>query len=331
LFSAHCTHKRAHSIFRTLGSAGHPVLFIGSGETGPTIAVDNEAGIFEAVGHLIQHNHQRIAFLAGSPDDMLGDTGERLRAFESALSHFGLESDPFRVAFGRHVYDGGYAGTLQIIESGAPFSAIVASNDEMALGAMQALKERGCRVPHDVAVIGFDNRLEGTTQEPALSTVHVPLYEMGYRSVELMHAHFHGRQKLNGTVKVSSRLVIRQSCGCSRSALLPDVSNPSYNLSTKIQWAQLIDTMVSTVLNQAQSLSEEECHFLCQHILDSFSVSIKQNDSSRYFQSLNKALEKTAASGDDAHIWQDAITLLVRFAQTNWFSSCIISHQRDAG
>ena len=194
-----------------LRSAGHPVLFIGSGQNGPTIAVDNSGGIFKAVKHLAQHGHRRIVFLAGSPDDLQGDTGDRMRAYEAALAQNGLESDPRIVVYGRHVYDGGYAGICQIMESETPFTAVLASNDEMALGAMQALKERGRRIPQDIAVIGFDNRLEGTTQEPALSSVHVPLYDMGYHAVELMMHHLEGTAQLNGTIRMNTRLVTRES------------------------------------------------------------------------------------------------------------------------
>lgn len=314
-------HSSARSQYiQNIRSAGHPVLFIGSGESGPTIAVDNSTGIFEAVKHLVQHGHQKIAFLAGSQDDMQGDTGERLRAYHAALAHYRLESDPQIVVYGRHVYDGGYAGILQIIDSGAPFTALLASNDEMALGAMQALRERGARVPQDVAVIGFDNRLEGTTQIPALSSVHVPLYELGYHALELMHKHLEGSAELNSIVKVNTRLVIRESCGCSSAILLPgeqEISKLPMDLNFETQPAQFVETIVTTVLNQAQSLPESECRFLCQQIVDSFAASIKRNNPSQFLQTLNMTLENTVAGGDDAHIWHDAITLLKKFAETD--------------
>lgn len=313
-------HSPARSQYiQELRSAGHPVLFIGSGQDGPTIAVDNSAGVFEAVGHLVGHGHQNIAFLAGSPDDMRGDTGERLAAFESALSYYGLQRDPRTVVYGRHVFDGGYEGILQILDSRAPFTAIVASNDEMALGAIQALTERGRSVPQDVAVIGFDDRLEGTTQEPALSSVHVPLYEMGYHAVELMHRHFEGTAQLSGTVKINVRLVARESCGCGGSNPLPgkqEVAGSSARGKVEQQPAQMVRAMVRTVLNQSQSLPEGACDFLCQQMVDSFTASINQDSPIQFFQTLNKVLVKTIENGDDAHIWQDAVTLLINFAQT---------------
>jgi hypothetical protein len=83
-------HSAARSQYiQDLIRAGHPVLFIGSGEPGPTLVTDNSSGIFEAIQHLVDHGHRQIAFLAGSPDDMSGDTGERLSAYQSALEAMG--------------------------------------------------------------------------------------------------------------------------------------------------------------------------------------------------------------------------------------------------
>lgn len=157
-----------------LRAAGYPVLYIASGEDGPTVAADNASGILEAMQHLVAHGHRRIAFVAGSPEDMHGDSGDRLRAYQVALQIHGLPIDPHLVAYGQHVYDAGYNATRQILASGAPFTAVLASNDESALGAIQALKEAGRQIPQDVAVIGFDDRPESAVQKPALSSVRIP-------------------------------------------------------------------------------------------------------------------------------------------------------------
>ena len=89
---------------------------------------------------------------------------------------------------------GGLNSTKQILASGANFDALIASNDESAIGAMDALVQAGLRVPEDVAVIGFDNRLEGAIHQPALTSVHVPLFNMGYQAVEQMYKHLVHKQ-----------------------------------------------------------------------------------------------------------------------------------------
>jgi len=181
------THSQARSAYiQGLMKDGHPILFVGSGEDGPTLAVNNRRGILEAMNHLVAHGHRRIAFIAGSLADMRGDSGERLNAYQDGLAFHGLDQDARLLAYGRHVYDGGYLAMQQILQTRAPFTAVIASNDESALGAMQALREDGRRIPQDVAVIGFDNRLEGSAHDPSLSSVHIPLYNMGYQAVELL-------------------------------------------------------------------------------------------------------------------------------------------------
>ncbi len=176
---------RSHDL-QQVRAAGHPVQFIGSGENGPTIVADNAGGILAAMEHLVEHGHRRIAFIAGSLEDMPGDTGARLNAYRAALAQHGLPSDERLVAYGRHDYDFGRAAMRQIIDSGAAFTAVLASNDESAFGALQALGEAGLKIPQDVAVIGFDDRPECAVQEPALTSVHIPLLKMGYRAVELL-------------------------------------------------------------------------------------------------------------------------------------------------
>lgn len=197
-----------------LREKGHPVLFVGSGEEGATIAADNVGGVKLAFEHLVRHGHRHIAFIAGSQDDLAGDTGERLAAYRDTVRDYGFESDDRMIAYGRHVYRGGYKAMKRILDSGAAFTAVIASNDEMAIGAIQALKEAGREAPRDVAVIGFDNRLEGAANIPPLTTIEIPLFDMGKRALEEMARHLSFGTPLAPILRVPTRLVIRESCGC---------------------------------------------------------------------------------------------------------------------
>ena len=118
------------------------------------------------------------------------------------------------IAFGRHVYDGGYQAMQHLIASGVDFSAVLASNDESALGALQALKEAGRRIPQDVAIIGFDDRPESAIQTPALSSVQIPLFKLGYQAVEMMLQHIDQQPDAPHIIHVPTRLITRESCGC---------------------------------------------------------------------------------------------------------------------
>lgn len=307
-------HSAARSQYiQDLIQAEHPVLFIGSGEPGPTLAADNSSGIFKAIQHLVGHGHQQIAFLAGSPDDMSGDTGERLDAYHAALESCGLESDARRVAFGRHVVDGGYAAMRQIMDSATAFTAVLSSNDEMALGAMRALEEAGRRIPQDVAIIGFDNRLEGAAYDPPLSSIHVPLFTMGQRGVELLLQHIEGKSELPARTKIPARLIIRESCGCGHKRYfhtLTEASTRPGEIPLENRWSNLVPTISETILSQAQNIGEDECIFLCQSLVDSFCSSVEQKDGAEFLKALTGILEQTIAGEDDASIWQDALSIL---------------------
>lgn len=307
-------HSEARSAYvQDLMASGHPILFVGSGEDGPTIAANNSTGILEAVSHLVEHGHRHIAFIAGTSDDLRGDTGERLRAYQSGCERYGLDTDPRLVVYGRHVFDGGYSAVQQLLDSGVQFTAVLASNDESALGAMRALEEAGIRIPHDVAVIGFDNRPEGIVQKPGLTSVSVPLFSIGYRSVDLMLQHIEGKANLPALVTVDTRLVVRESCGCSESKSAPHEAEPPQNLHVPSKYdlySPLARTIAATIQNQAQSLTEDESLALSERLVDSFAASIQTDDSTTFQNTLSDLIQRTIAGDDDAHIWQSAILLL---------------------
>lgn len=286
-----------------LRAAGFPVLFIGSGEPGPTIMANNTAGIMAAVKHLVEHGRRRIAFIAGSPDDLLGDSGQRLNTFRQACGQLGLAQDDRLIFFGRHVYDGGFSGIQQILDSGIEFDALIASNDESAIGAMDALKHAGLRIPEDVAVIGFDNRLEGAVQQPALTSVHVPLFNMGYQAVEQMWQHLTQKQPLAESIEVDTVLVVRQSCGCG--FMVPTKpANPIHQ--------PLYEQMAAKIQKQTFDLSVSDTIALCRNLTEAFKVSLQSDDPAAFRNALTEVLLRTVKSQDGAHIWQDAISLLAQ-------------------
>jgi DNA-binding LacI/PurR family transcriptional regulator len=144
---------------------GFPVVFVGSGEGQPAVVPDNATGIHQALAHLAEHGHHQVAFIAGDPLDS-GESMERLMVFQSALAQHNLEFDWHRMAYGLNHQAGGYQAMQTILKNGAPFTAVMASNDASALGALRALQAAGRRVPQDVAVIGFDDHPEAAVHVP---------------------------------------------------------------------------------------------------------------------------------------------------------------------
>src|SRR6185436_20903449 len=196
-----------------LVAEGHPVVFVGSGETGPTIVVDNESGIRQALSHLVAHGHRQIAFIAGREADP-GESLHRLKAYQTVVKEYELTRDDRLIAYGHYNRFDGQQAMQQILETGVPFTAVLASNDESAKGAIQALQAAGRRIPQDVAVIGFDDQADAKSQEPPLTTVHQPIFEIGYRALEALLAEIAGPQNPDNLICCQPRLVIRRSCGC---------------------------------------------------------------------------------------------------------------------
>jgi hypothetical protein len=128
-------HEERSSYLQELGDHGHPILFIATGEREPMISVDNEAGIRQAVAHMVEHGHRRIGFIAGDPSDK-GDSEIRLHSYHSAMRDYGLEIDSGLIIQGWHTFSEGYEATRKLIDSGSKFTALVASDDNSATGAM---------------------------------------------------------------------------------------------------------------------------------------------------------------------------------------------------
>ncbi|MCA9906054.1 MAG: substrate-binding domain-containing protein, partial [Anaerolineae bacterium] len=211
------------------------------------------------------------------------------------------------------VYDGGYLAMQQINDSGTKYSAVIASNDESALGAMQALKEAGRRIPHDVAVIGFDNRLEGSVQEPSLSSIHVPLLNIGYRAVEVLLNSIQDKTALPDLIQVDTHLVIRESCGCVRGEFPSgelDRAAAAPPAAAGHSRAELASAMASAILNQAHSLTENEGVALCERLLNAFQTSLQNGDRSEFQEALADVLQRTVIDDDNIYMWQSAISLL---------------------
>jgi len=291
-----------------LRDAGHPVVFVGAALGGPAIAIDNAGGIHQAMAHLVQHGHRRIAFIAGNPEDTHGDSEERLQAYQSAVQEYGLEANPHLVAYGYHIVDGGRLAMRQLLGTGIPFTAVLASSDESAIGAMMELESANLRIPQDVAIVGFDDQPEAIVQVPPLTTVHSLTYERGYRALELLLDYVEGRKEKIEIVKVPTRLTVRQSCGCLTGTPAP--FGPSPPCTGTAARSQLADAMAEAVLTETRYLNSDHVHALCQNLVQAFALSLARSDPAEFRATLEGILRHTEEAGDDAHAWQSALSAL---------------------
>ena len=137
---------------------------------------DQKASSFSAVSHLITQGHRDIAFITGSLDSPTGI--ERLAGYKEALSQNGIVIRNALIVEGKWTPATGAAGVETLLSRQVPFSALVASNDDMATGAMKQLHQQGIRVPEQVSVLGFDDTALAPYLIPSLSSVKIPVTEM---------------------------------------------------------------------------------------------------------------------------------------------------------
>jgi len=177
-----------------------------------TIAVDNEVGAHKAAVHLLGHGHQRIAIITG-PENSPDNKG-RLQGYKRALLDAGISLQQNMVVPGNFRYEEGQIAIRKLLEGNSPPTAVLAANDEMAIGAIDAAQHRSLRVPEDLAVIGFDDIQMSALTHPSLTTVRQPMQLLGEAAVTLL---FDRLQNSNGLPRhevLDTKLVIRRSCGC---------------------------------------------------------------------------------------------------------------------
>ena len=148
----------------------------------PEVGVDNVAGIAAMVGELVRLGHRQIAFLAGP--SALFVARERLAGYRRGLADAGIAPDERLVVTTDFDRTGGVQGVDALLARDVPFSAICCANDLLALGALERLAELGIEVPGQVSVAGFDDISIAALTAPRLSTVRLPLREMGRRGFE---------------------------------------------------------------------------------------------------------------------------------------------------
>jgi LacI family transcriptional regulator len=149
-----------------------------------SIVPDEREAEKRATTILLDAGHTRIGFIGGPKFEIGVATMTRFDGYKDALEERGIELDESLVTFGADLPDAGHDHALQLLDRKDPPTALVCYNDQTAMGAYQAADELGLAIPHDLAVIGFDNlELLAGFVKPGLSTMELPHYEMGQRAV----------------------------------------------------------------------------------------------------------------------------------------------------
>lgn len=200
---------------------GVPIVLVqlDIGQNIPTFLADNYGGGRSMAEHLVRdHHYRRVAYITGT--DYTPDSRERLRALRDVLHENGLPLPDAYVVEGTYMPDSGYHAMQQLLDLPEPPEAVFAANDQMAIDAIRVIQARGLCVPGDIAVVGFDNIPMASYITPPLTTVHQPIFELGWHAAQ-MALDMINNDKPAITVPrkllLPTSLIVRRSCGCTSS------------------------------------------------------------------------------------------------------------------
>jgi LacI family transcriptional regulator len=186
------------------------VDYQGVEESVAAVGATNWQGAYNATEYLIGLGHRRIGFITGNME--MAAARQRLEGYRSALRTHHLPADPALVQNGEFHIPEAYAAALALLALPDPPTAIFASNDHMALAAIDALRERGLRVPEDMSVVGFDGIPQAAQVHPPLTTVSQPLVKMGRVATQMLLDQLSDPGKPVRRIDLPTELIIRGSC-----------------------------------------------------------------------------------------------------------------------
>ena len=175
------------------------------------ISLNNEEGGYQATKLLLDQGHRQIAYISGPLK--WGDANARLMGHKRALAEFAVKFDDALMVEGNYLVPGGSKAMEQLFEQGAQFSAVVCANDEMAVGAIEAIRARNLSIPQDLSVVGFDNVRWAPFLSPKLTTVDNPVGAMGAAAAQWVLKNVYEDDSLEIQTIFEPTLFERESAG----------------------------------------------------------------------------------------------------------------------
>lgn len=174
------------------------------------VSVTNKQGAYNAVGYLIGLGHRKIAAIHGALDIQSGR--DRLEGYRAALSDKGIDLRPEFVQNGNFYRNTAQEKMVKLLELSERPTAVFVASDEMALGAVRAIREKGLKIPEDVSLVGFDDNPVCKEMSPQLTTVRQPISAMGKLSAEMIIRLMDKEEKPGIRTTIPTELVVRESC-----------------------------------------------------------------------------------------------------------------------
>ncbi len=197
-----------------LHEEGYPLVLHGQlpGSDLPSVDVDNTRGAMAVVEHLLALGHRRIATITNAPLAYTA-SAQRLAGYRRALEEAGIAFDEGLVEYGNFDEESGYAATTRLLARPERPTALFVASDMVAMGALRALREARLRVPEDIALASFDDITAARFITPALTTMHVPTFGLGWSAAELLIQIIGGEAPKQSQVLLDTELIVRESCG----------------------------------------------------------------------------------------------------------------------
>jgi LacI family transcriptional regulator len=176
-----------------------------------SVTATNRKGVRDAMRHLLALGHRRIGFITGRLD--ITCSHDRLQGYQDGLAEVRLPFDAELVREGDFMQPTGFHQTQSLLQLQQPPTAIIASNDSMAFGAMDAAKAAGLTIGKDISIVGFDDVFMASQTYPPLTTIHQPMFDMGETALELLVTLLEGRTVISLRRELPTELIIRESTG----------------------------------------------------------------------------------------------------------------------
>lgn len=192
---------------------GEPIVLAGQlpGSGISFVDVDNTAGASVAVRHLLDLGHQHIALITNAPLVYTAST-DRLKGYRQTLEQAGVAFDRSLVRYGGFTPQSGVVAMTELLAVDPLPTAVFVASDTVALGALQAIRRRGLRVPEDIALVGFDDIPLAEFVEPSLTTIRLPAFGLGWAAADLLISLLN-ESSPKQQILLETELVVRESCG----------------------------------------------------------------------------------------------------------------------
>ncbi|MBN2189846.1 MAG: LacI family DNA-binding transcriptional regulator [Candidatus Aureabacteria bacterium] len=171
---------------------------------------DNEKGAYNAASYLLGMGHRKIAFIKGPEDSR--NANDRFAGYAKALKKNGIKPDKSLIKTGNFTEKEGYLAVRALLSDHSDITAIFCADDEMAVGALQAVKDKGLNCPKDISIIGFDDIRLSRYVDPPLTTVRQPIYEIGKLAAQMLIYIVEGKLQAPVSKILQTELIERSSC-----------------------------------------------------------------------------------------------------------------------